>query len=161
MPFSQSPACGREVQRARTRARVDWVEERSYWKTASLMTEERRRWTIGMSISFRVCQSWCEAEAALGRAGIAEARREEGSGVWLSIRPTNLLELLLEATKAAWECSEAWWRLMPPRLLGNEAFCQDHSIVGPPKIDSKVSLRAATKFLAACWMWSDGQVLRT
>ena len=77
-PFSQSPACGREVERARARARVDWVEERSCWKTASSTAEERRRWTIGMSISFRVCQSGREAEAE--RAGIAEARREEGSG---------------------------------------------------------------------------------
>ena len=27
MPFSQSPACGREVERARARARVDWVKK--------------------------------------------------------------------------------------------------------------------------------------
>ena len=43
----------------------------------------------------------------------------------------------------------ALWRLIPPRLLGREAFSHNHSEVGPPRIASRVSLMAASKSLVA------------
>ena len=49
------------------------------------------------------------------------------------------LELQEDARKAAGACREALRRLIPPRLLGSEAFNHDHSDRGPPKMDSKVS----------------------
>ena len=46
-------------------------------------------------------------------------------------------------------------------MLGREALSHDHSGRGPPKIDSRVSLTAVSKSLAAWQMWLGGQVRRT
>ena len=41
-------------------------------------------------------------------------------------------------------------------MLGREALSHDHSGRGPPKIDSRVSLTAVSKSLAAWQMWLGG-----
>ena len=66
-----------------------------------------------------------------------------------------------DARKAAWACREELRRLIPQRLLGSDAFAHDHSESGPPGIDSKASLMAASKTEVAWLMLEGGQVRRT
>ena len=80
----------------------------------------------------------------------------ERPGARPSIFPTNIWEREEDARKATGAWREALWRLTPPRLLGSEAFSQDHSDRGPPRIDSKASLMATSKSLVARLIrWED------
>ena len=83
----------------------------------------------------------------------------EGPGSHPSISLTNDWEHDKDAKKAAGGASrEALRKLTPPRLLGKEAFSQDHSDSGPPRMDSKASLMALSKSLVAWLMWVEGHV---
>ena len=66
-----------------------------------------------------------------------------------------------DAKKAAGACREALRRLIPPRLLGSDAFAHDYSESGPPRIDSKASLMAASKTEVAWLILEGGQVRKT
>ena len=71
---------------------------------------------------------------------------------------TSLWERQEEARKAAEAWREALLRLMPPQLLGREAFSRDHSDWGPPRVDSRAFCLATSNFLVARLMLEGGQM---
>ncbi len=115
-PFSQSPAWGSDVERARARARVEGAAVVSWWWRASSMARERWCWRMGMSMSSNCCQSGRDAEEE--RSAGAWARWGDWRGGCPSMRPTRSANCAEEAMKAAGACREASRKCNPPRLLG-------------------------------------------
>ena len=152
-PLSRSPAWGSADERARPRARVKGADERRRWCKASSMASERECWRRVTSMSSKHCQSG--RDAAEERAATVELVCGERPGAHPSIFPTNVWEREKDARKAA----GAWGkRSTPPRLLGREAFSQDHSDRGPPRMDSKASLMATSNSMVVRMIWVGGQV---
>ena len=149
-PLSQSPAWGSADERAKALARVEGANERSCWCKASSMASERECWRRGTSMSSKHCQSG--RDAAEERAAIVELVWVERPGAPPSIAPTNDWERKEDTRKAAGAWREAFRRLTPPRLLGREAFNQDHPERGPTRMDSKASLMARSKSTVALLM---------
>lgn len=86
----------------------------------------------------------------------AEDRAERAESKWggwyegrSSIASTRSLDWTEEATNAAGACRTALRWLIPPRLLGREAFDQDQLEMGPLTMAFKVSLMEWSKSLAA------------
>ena len=97
-------------------------------------------------------------EAAAERAATVASMWGEGPGSHPSIFPTSVWETQVEARKAAGAWREELLRPIPPRLLGREAFSQDHSDRGPPTMDSRASRMARSNSMAAPLIWEGGQV---
>ena len=135
---------------------MESVVARMCWYKASSMVSESACWRKGTSISSRSCQSG--RDAAEERAATVELVWGEGPGSHPSISLTNDWERDEDAKKAAGAWREVLRRLIPPRLLGREAFSQDHSDSGPPRMDSQDSLMAMSKSLVDWLMWLEGHV---
>ena len=83
------------------------------------------------------------------RAGMAVLRFPRRIQDCPNMSPIRRAEREADEIKAAGACNTAVRRLIPPRLLGKEAFSQDQSVRGLPMIDSRVSLMALSKAAVA------------
>ncbi len=95
-------------------------------------------------------------DTEVDRAATALPRWASGGDGCSSMRSTSGCDAATEATNAAGAC-----RAAPPRELGRVAFPHDQSVVGPPRIASRVFRIAESNSWAAGEMWSGGQVRRT
>ena len=117
-PLSQSLAWGKADKRARER--VDGDVERRCWNK---MAVDWDHWCSGTSVSSKHSQS--DLEAKTERAATMESNWRKRPSSWVSIRRSLYGSEHQKHEERQYGCAgrkHSWVKLIPPRLLGSEAY---------------------------------------